>query len=281
MKKTCLVCGGSLGKSKIKGLVQCDTCGFLTTNLELTSDEIKRLYSANYYHGEEYADYLSDKEIIQHNFRKRIKRIGRVLSEMKQKRLFEIGCAYGFFLETAKKFFCDAEGIDISEDAVQYAKENLRQNAHAGDFATFENGKKYDVICMWDTIEHLERPQVYVKKAHDMLEKDGYICITTGDVGSLNARMRGRKWRQIHPPTHLHYFSRKTLTMLLDKSGFRVVDVSYPANTISVNTILYTLLCIKSHHEKLYQFFKNLGITKINLNINFRDFMFIIAQVKQ
>lgn len=278
MKKNCLVCGGSFKKSKIKGLVQCEVCGFLTTNLELTEDEIKRLYSANYYHGEEYADYLSDKEIIQHNFKKRIKRIGKVLSDMKSKHLFEIGCAYGFFLETAQDFFGDVEGIDISEDAIKYAKENLRQNVHGSDFATFKTEKYYDIVCMWDTIEHLERPDIYVKKAYSLLKEGGYICITTGDVGSLNARMRGRKWRQIHPPTHLHYFSQKTLSMLLKRNGFRIIDVSYPANTISVNTILYTLLCLKSHHDKIYRFFKKIGITKINFHINFGDFMFIIAQ---
>lgn len=278
MKKSCLICGGKYKESKIKGLVQCDSCGFLTTNLELSLDEIKKLYSADYYHGEEYADYLSDKEIIQHNFRKRIKRISRVLPDMKEKSLFEIGCAYGFFLETAGEYFRDTEGIDISEDAVQYAKDTLKQKAHAGDFSEFESSRKYDIVCMWDTIEHLENPDLYVEKANSLLEKDGYICITTGDVGSLNARMRGRKWRQIHPPTHLHYFSRKTLTLLLEKKGFKVVDASYPANTLSVNTILYTLFCIKSHHEKLYHFFKKLGITKINVNINFHDFMFIVAQ---
>ncbi len=133
---------------------------------------------------------------------------------------------------------------------------------------------------MWDTIEHLEKPEVYVEKACGLLNTGGYICITTGDAGSLNARMRGRKWRQIHPPTHLHYFSRKTLSLLLQKKGFEVVDISYPANTISVNTILYTLLCIKSSHEKMYRFFKKLGITKMNININFHDFMFVIAKKK-
>ncbi len=280
MSKNCLVCGGSFQESRIKGLVQCKDCGFLTTNLELTEEEIKQLYSANDYHGEEYADYLSDKEIIQHNFRKRIKRIGKFVPDRNRLHLFEIGCAYGFFLEAAKAFFCDTEGIDISEDAVKYARETLGQNAHDGDFAAFYSGKKYDIVCMWDTIEHLEKPEVYVEKACGLLNTGGYICITTGDAGSLNARIRGRKWRQIHPPTHLHYFSRKTLSLLLQKKGFEVVDISYPANTISVNTILYTLLCIKSSHEKMYRFFKKLGITKMNININFHDFMFVIAKKK-
>lgn len=276
MEKKCLVCGGTYRKSKLTGLVECDSCGFVTTNLELTNEEIKRLYSADYYHGEEYADYVSDKKIIQNNLKKRIKRIKKDFPSGGD--LFEIGCAYGFFLEIAKEYFGSTEGIDISDDAVDYAREYLKQNAHAGDFLTFKSDRKYDIVCMWDTIEHLEHPDLYVEKVKELLKKGGLLCITTGDIGSLNARIRGRKWRQIHPPTHLHYFSKKTLKLMLIKRGFQVVDISYPFNTISVNTILFTLFCIKSKHEKVYKLFKKLGITKINIPINFHDFMYIIVK---
>lgn len=278
MRQRCLVCGGKYELSRIKGLIKCDACGFLTTDMDLSAMEIKKLYSADYFHGEEYADYLSDKKIIQKNFIKRIKRIGRVLTDMNEKSLLEVGCAYGFFLETAKGFFKDTEGIDISDDAVQYARDQLGQNAHAGDFALFESYRKYDVICMWDTIEHLQNPDLYIEQAGKLLKKGGHICITTGDVGSLNARVRGKKWRQIHPPTHLHYFSKNTLSLLLRKKGFRVVDISYPANTLSVNTIMYILFCLKTNHQKLYRLCQKLGLTKLNINVNLHDFMFIIAE---
>ena len=60
---------------------------------------------------------------------------------------------------------------------------------------------------MWDTIEHLKRPDLFVQKAAADLRPGGLIALTTGDIGSLNARLRGARWRMIHPPTHLHYFS--------------------------------------------------------------------------
>ena len=59
--------------------------------------------------------------------------------------------------------------------------------------------------------------------------------MTTGDIGSLMARWRGARWRQIHPPTHLHYFSKLTLAQLLERHGFTVAyagyDGMYPAST--------------------------------------------------
>lgn len=278
MSKKCIVCEGALKQSKMKGLEVCERCGFVTADLSLSEEEIQKLYSSEYYNGEEYADYLADQEILQRNFRKRLKRLCRYREPDKEQSLFEIGCAYGFFLQVAKERFGSVEGIDISADAVEYARKNLKLNAHSGDYLKFRGDKKYDVICMWDTIEHLERPEQYIEKAYDGLKKDGLLCITTGDIGSLNARLRGRRWRQIHPPTHLHYFSRKTLSLLLAAKGFRVLETSYPANTLSLNTVLYTILCLKSRHERLYGFLKRLGLTNLNIAVNMHDFMFIIAR---
>ena len=274
----CIICGRNLKNSKLKGLLSCENCNFITTNLNLSEDEIRQLYSQNYYNGEEYADYVADKYIIQKNFSKRLNRLERYVNDCSEKRVFEIGCAYGFFLQVAYHAFKEVAGIDISEDAVSFARNNLKMNAIAGDFLSYNLVEKQDVVCMWDTIEHLARPDLFIEKAYHCLKQDGVLCITTGDIGSWNARIRGRKWRQIHPPTHLHYFSQKTLKLLLKEKGFSVLNVSYPANMISLNTVLYTILCLKSRHKRLYQFLVKIGITKWNISINLYDYMYIIAK---
>jgi hypothetical protein len=51
------------------------------------------------------------------------------------------------------------------------------------------------------------------------------LFVTTGDIGSTLARWRGSRWRLIHPPTHLHYFSRETVTRLLSRYGLQVVEI--------------------------------------------------------
>ncbi len=276
--KECIICGNVLHYSHIKGLVTCDQCGFITMDRNLSENEIKKMYSSNYYNGEEYADYLSDKQVLQKNFKERLKSINKYLNNTHKKNLFEIGCAYGFFLEIAASHFQEVSGIDISSDAVQYAKDVLKLNVFSGDFLSFNTKESYDIICMWDTIEHLSNPELYIQKVYQLLRPGGILCITTGDIGSLNARFRGRKWRQIHPPTHIHYFSSKTLSMLLEKEGFNVLKITYPSNTLSMNTILYSIFCLKSRHEKLYSFLKRTKITELNININLHDFMFVISK---
>ncbi len=64
-----------------------------------------------------------------------------------------------------------------------------------------------------------------VSYAHELLAPGGHLFITTGDIDSFNARLRGAKWRQIHPPTHVNYFSKRTLALMLERLGFRVAGV--------------------------------------------------------
>lgn len=276
--KKCIVCKGILEKSSLKGLCICRNCGFITTNLNLSDKEIKELYSINYYNGEEYSDYLSDKKMIQKNFKNRLLRIDKYIVGSKNS-LFEIGCAYGFFLDVARNYFKEVSGIDISDEAVCYARDKLSLHVYSGDYLSLQTkNEMQDIICMWDTIEHLKNPDLYIEKIYKCLKPNGLLCITTGDIGSINAKLRGRKWRQIHPPTHLHYFSRKTIRIFLEKRGFEILEISYPSNIISMNTILYTILCLRSNHQKMYNFCKKIRLTNLNISINLHDFMFVIAR---
>ncbi|MFA6549659.1 MAG: methyltransferase domain-containing protein, partial [Candidatus Margulisiibacteriota bacterium] len=107
---------------------------------------------------------------------------------------------------------------------------------------------------------------------------NGLIAITTGNIDSLNAKARGSKWRQIHPPTHLHYFSRRTLTALLNKYGFDVIYVGYPGIFRSMDDIAYIVLSLKNNMPKLYRLFKNMGLLNWNIYLNTFDFIYIIGK---
>src|SRR5205823_6020812 len=155
-----------------------------------------------------YKDYVAERPLIEKHFRIRLKQLLRFVPNAAGKRLFEIGCAYGFFLSVAREHFAAVEGIDISEDAAGYAATTLKLPVHIGDFADHEFRNSPDVLCLWDTIEHVKDPDLYLEKCSRHMRPGGVIAITTGDIGSPIARFRGRRWRQIHPPTHLHYFSR-------------------------------------------------------------------------
>src|SRR3989338_66650 len=111
MEKNCLICGSKYEKSKIVGLFECKSCGFKTANIDISDDDLKKLYSDEYFHGEEYVSYTSDRDCLQKDFLSRLDVIKRFCPRSKDKKIFEIGCAYGFFLELAKKYFDATAGI--------------------------------------------------------------------------------------------------------------------------------------------------------------------------
>lgn len=277
----CLVCGGGLAPDPIPGLVRCGSCGFLTANLVLSEEELRALYSENYFVGGEYRDYRAEGDVHQRHFRVRIGSLLEQIADPGSKFLFEIGAAYGFFLDVARDSFARVEGVDISETAARYATEKLGVRVSACDFMDYNPPAPPDVICLWDTIEHLVRPDLYIEKAAAILPRGGWLALTTGDAGSLMARLRGRKWRQIHPPTHLHYFSKATLRRLLENNGLRVRVCRYEGTYRSLDTAVYIILMIKHHYPSVYHALKRSGLLGLEFYLNLFDTLFMMAQKQE
>lgn len=274
---SCIVCGGSLAASRLPGLLACESCKFVTADVTLPAEELEALYGEGYFHGAEYGDYIGERPLIERNFVRRLEVLRSRLSNPEGCRLLEIGCAYGFFLSLVEDQFAHVEGIDISRPAIDYA---ARQGLHVrhGDFLDHEFDETFDAICFWDTIEHLARPDLYISKASSLLCPGGLISITTGDISSLVARFRGRHWRQIHPPTHLHYFSKQTITQLLSRHGLRVVYCGYDGNYRSVDMMAQIILARRWNIPRAYSALSRLHLLKGALYINLCDIVYVIAE---
>jgi 2-polyprenyl-3-methyl-5-hydroxy-6-metoxy-1,4-benzoquinol methylase len=137
-------------------------------------------------------------------------------------RVLEVGCAYGYFLELLRGRYPDSVGVDVSEVAVTAARDR-GLDARAGDLLEVDVQGSFGAVCLWDTIEHLAAPDAVLRRATELLAPGGHVFLTTGDFGSLLARMQGLRWRQIHPPTHLFYFTRRSLARLCQRVGLKVL----------------------------------------------------------
>jgi len=195
-----------------------------------------------------------------------------------QKNLFEIGCAHGFFLAVAKSRFRAVAGIDISDDAIAYACRTLRVEAISSEFLTHQFVTEPHVVCMWDTIEHLRQPDLYIKKIAHSLPRGGLFALTTSDADSWLARTRGSKWRQIHPPTHLHYFSRKTLRRLLQRNGFEIKYIRTEGMYRRADTMAYIILCLKHNFRDLYGSLSKTRLLNWDVYLNLGDIIFVVAE---
>lgn len=282
MKNSCNICARSERDTLYEGIVKCRKCGHVYCDADLSGEELKKIYSEGYFRGGEYSDYVADKEVAQENFKARLKVLRRFTDPARHKNLLEIGCAYGFFLEVARPYFGQVKGIDITEDGIRYANDKLGPVAVSGDLLTYDfRGEKFDVICMWDTIEHLSNPSAYLEKiSGSLINKGGLIAITTGDVDSLNARLRKSKWRLMHSPSHLHFFSRSRLTKLLEQKGFEVLHNGYCGFYRSMDMALHRMFSTTAFGKKCYDILHKSGLTRIRFYSNLYDIMYVIARKK-
>lgn len=281
--KKCLVCSAhNFTKIYSDTLLKCNNCNFITANLEIDSDTLNSIYNENYFKGEEYLDYVRDKHVLQKNFDKRITKIKTRYSDDKIKNALEIGCAYGFFAECFVNAYPEKKyvGYDIVREAIHYGKTELKMNLHEADYLSVHSNNSFSDIFMWDVIEHLPEPHRFIQKISAELEVGGRVYITTGDISSLLARVQKAKWRMIHPPSHLHYFSKDTLSRLLEDNNLKIKYIGYPPVYRSCSLVFYSLFMLRKKTGKIKQFVYNLIPKSWFFPINTRDIMFIIAEKK-
>ncbi len=256
-------------------LLKCPVCGFVTARLENPIDA-RQIYQDAYFTGQEYLDYLGDEALLKRNFRRRLKHIRK---RCPGGRLLEIGSAYGFFLDLARAHF-QTVGFEINWEAARHAREVLGLDVRTDDFLLADEhtiGGKVDVTVMWDVIEHLERPDRFLARIAELSTPGAILCLTTGDIGSVLARWRGRKWRMIHPPSHLHYFDRNTITRLLGNHGFEVIDIRAIGVARSLRQILYSLLVLGLRLPVAYRVLESVIPAAWGVTLNTFDIMQVTA----
>src|ERR1700730_7888824 len=94
----CIVCDGAYAPSRLLGLVECTNCSFVSADVNISDEQLTLLYRKEYFHGQEYLDYVAEEESLRLNFRNRIAILRALIPNLSACDLFEIGCAYGFFL---------------------------------------------------------------------------------------------------------------------------------------------------------------------------------------
>ncbi len=279
-KNNCLVCGQhDFDLIYDHTLMCCRICGFITANMDIDEEILKNIYSENYFKGEEYLDYLKDKEGLQKNFRNRLKQIGKFYPNQNDSTVLEIGCAYGFFGEEFLKLYPNADytGIDVVSEAITHARKELGLNAYCQDYLSFKTDKKFDHVFLWDVIEHLQHPGKFIDKIHSEQKPGGKLYITTGDIGTWLPRFQKKSWRLIHPPSHIHYFSKRSITKLLETKGYKVNSVKYPSVYRGIKLIFYSLFILNKKPFALVRWVYNKLPSELFIPLNTFDIMFLTA----
>lgn len=219
----CVVCGapGRPWRNK-RGyeILRCPACNNAFVRRDLVPPDLEALYSAEYFQGGEstgYPSYLADAPLLTRNFADRMSWI--IERQPPGNRLLEIGCAYGFFLRAATRAGFDATGVELAGDCVSRARQLSGARVLHGDVLTTDVGGPFDVVALFDVIEHLRDPVACLRRGADLLAPGGLLVVETGDVDAPWARVLGDRWYFLDPPQHLVYFSESGLRRAALEAG--------------------------------------------------------------
>jgi 2-polyprenyl-3-methyl-5-hydroxy-6-metoxy-1,4-benzoquinol methylase len=181
-----------------------------------------------------YDDYDSLEPGLRRTARTRLRALRRAAADsgasrkttgpgaLDRSRLFDVGCGTGVFLDEARRGGFETAGLEVSAYAAERARArglNVQCGA-VDDFAPAPGS--FDAITMWDVIEHLKHPAATVDRLARALRPGGVLALSTGDLGSLCARISGRRWHLFNLPEHLYFFTPRSLRSLLRRAGLAV-----------------------------------------------------------
>jgi 2-polyprenyl-3-methyl-5-hydroxy-6-metoxy-1,4-benzoquinol methylase len=199
-------------------IVRCRSCSLVYMNPRPHHQDVQSNYASV-----EDSRYLEEEQGRVETFGESVDHIQRFVSTG---RLLDVGCHVGTFLKVASQRGFQVAGVEPSRWASEIAKSRIDGHVHCGaveDAPLPEGG--YDVVTLWDVIEHLPDPAIDVRAIYGALRPGGVFAVSTMDVDSLFARVLGRRWPW-YMQMHLVYFSRQTLCELLRREGFHIADVT-------------------------------------------------------
>jgi len=224
-------------------IVRCRSCSLIFRDIYLSADSAKNLYSKGYFTNEQADYFFNYPEEKENLFRSRMRMLRPYVS--KNGKLLDVGCAIGTFLKIARDSGLEVKGVETSEYAAGYARDNYGLDVIRGEFnaAKFSKDDTFDVITMWDVVDHAEDPIVFLKDAASILKKGGYMFVETTMEDSLVYAVCGGVYKlsfglikgpaaKGHPVHHSTFFSRPTLRKALESCGMEIRDVAlseYPA----------------------------------------------------
>ncbi len=243
-------------------LQKCNSCGFIQcTDLQ----EVVNFYVD--LEDSEYENTRRERKIQE-------ERLVRFFSKYKNKgKLLDIGAGSGIMIEAAQEKGYECLGIEPSK-WLQKRAEELKLPVIQGTFPHPDAKGPFDIITLVDVIEHVIDPADLLNAIHKVLDNDGIFALVTPDVNSIAAKIFGYKWWH-YRFAHIGYFNKKTLKLLLDKTGFSIIKMTRPSWYF---TLKYLGIRFLSFLPKFLQFPLPNFLEKITIPVNLRDSILVICK---
>ena len=213
-------------------LVRCRGCGLVFVSPRVQAGTIVDSYSE----GED-PTFVSQAAARERTFGESVASIEKLTGG--PGRVFDIGTAGGSFLAAARARGWQVDGCEPNRWLAAWGRKHYGIDIRPGPLTAHDLPKAhYDVVTLWDVLEHLPQPSAILSRAKDLVKPGGFLIITLPDIGSPSARLLGANWPFLSS-VHLYYFSKRTIAEILKKHGFEVVTTRPHTQRLELGYVLH------------------------------------------
>jgi 2-polyprenyl-3-methyl-5-hydroxy-6-metoxy-1,4-benzoquinol methylase len=216
-------------------LVICKKCNLLFVNPRIQDN----LIISGYTNGTD-EKFIEQNELRIKTFKNSLLDITNQLkiTNFNKLELLDIGSAGGAYLKAAKDLGFNIIGIEPNQWLCEMSKKNYSINVLQGVLKKNSfNENSFDIISLWDVIEHLTDPNEVLQIIGKILKKDGILIINYPDYSSKIAKLLGSLW-PFWLDVHLFYFTNSTIKNLLTKNNFTISSISRHYQYLELGYIL-------------------------------------------
>ncbi len=227
---------GSSRKNTSHGrIVRCRACRFGFRANRPAEEELSALYR-------QLDPLVYEKEALGRS--KTARRHLRIVEHYVQAgRLLDVGCASGAFLRCASDAGWTVTGVEPAEALWAKAKQQMGEQSDVL-CATLQganlNPASFDVLTVWDVLEHVPDPLSFMRHCVSLLKPGGYLFANVPDLDSVQARLFRNRWPLLLAE-HLNYFNRKSLQLCGEMAGLRWMGFGQRPASFSLEYLFYRL----------------------------------------
>jgi len=205
-------------------IVQCKNCNFVYVNPRIADEQLADIYKHNYFSNNDYGynGYEQEKRLRVKNFQKWLNAVKRFIPTNNNIRTLDIGCAAGYCLDVMKINGWQAEGIELDE-AMCVSLNNRGFKVSSSGLNNFKNQDKYNVITLFDVLEHLPDVDGVFQRIYNLTADEGIVVVVTPNHGSIQRKLMGKKWFQYKPVEHIQYFTLDSMTAFAERNQFKII----------------------------------------------------------
>src|SRR3990172_403366 len=193
---------------------RCEDCAFAFLNPMPEQMELNEIYQGQRSITADYYPHASSRK------RKALFRAFRFRRYIRNKRVLDIGCGGGFFVNAARLLGGQASGIDVDAVTVAYARRHYPQcEFNCVSLDTYRPQQRFDFVYSFDVIEHVPNPHRFMELLRAASAPGGYVYINTCDLGSPRLPKNVADWGGVAPPVHTGLFMESNLRALFERYG--------------------------------------------------------------